>query len=84
MASFSLWHWLIVALLVMCAVTPLVAYWKNRPVLLWFALGVLLKPGRLCRPAVSAEAGAPALCAVGRRRRAAHHRVRRNTTFSPA
>jgi Na+/melibiose symporter-like transporter len=44
MASFSIWHWLAVALLVMCAVTPLVAYWKNRPVFLWFALGVMLNP----------------------------------------
>jgi hypothetical protein len=44
MPILSFWHWVAVAVLVMCAVTPWIAYKKNRPVFLWFALGVLTNP----------------------------------------
>jgi hypothetical protein len=44
MPILSFWHWMAIAVLAMCALTPLIAYKKNRPVFLWFALGVLAGP----------------------------------------
>ena len=44
MAVMSFWHWMAVGAVVMCAATPWIAYMKNRPVFLWFALGVLAGP----------------------------------------
>lgn len=44
MASFSMWHWMAVAVVVLGLATPLIAYTKNRPVFLWLALGVVFAP----------------------------------------
>jgi hypothetical protein len=44
MPILSFWHWMAVAVIAMCAVTPWIAYLKNRPVFLWFALGMLTNP----------------------------------------
>jgi hypothetical protein len=44
MAAASIWHWGMIAVAVMGLATPVIAYNKNRPVVLWLALGVLLAP----------------------------------------
>jgi hypothetical protein len=44
MADLSIWHWMAIAILVMCAITPWIAYKKNRPALWWFVLGVPFNP----------------------------------------
>ena len=44
LADLSIWQWMAITVLAMCAVTPWIAYKKNRPALLWFVLGVLFNP----------------------------------------
>jgi hypothetical protein len=44
MAGLSFWHWAAIALLATVVLNPLIAYKKNRPVFLWFGLGVLFNP----------------------------------------
>ena len=44
MSQMSIWLWMAIVVLVMGLATPLIAYRKNRPVVLWLALGVLFAP----------------------------------------
>ncbi len=44
MTGLSIWQWMATAVLVMCAVTPWIAYRKGRPALWWFVLGLLFNP----------------------------------------
>jgi hypothetical protein len=44
MPDMSIWLWMAVAVVVMCAVTPWIAYAKNRSALLWLVLGLMFNP----------------------------------------
>jgi hypothetical protein len=51
----SLWQLILIGLLVICVVTPVIAYKKNRSAALWFVLGLMFSPVAfvvlLCLPA---------------------------------
>jgi hypothetical protein len=55
MHDTSLWQLILIGLLVICAVTPVIAYKKNRSAVLWFVLGLMFNPVALvvllCLPA---------------------------------
>ncbi|HEX4554800.1 MAG TPA: hypothetical protein VH249_12485 [Xanthobacteraceae bacterium] len=55
MYDLSLWELIVIGVLVLCAVTPVIAYKKNRSAVLWFVLGLMFNPVALvvllCLPA---------------------------------
>jgi hypothetical protein len=73
MYDLSLWQLILIGLLVLCAVTPLIAYKKNRSAVLWFVLGLMFNPLALvvllCLPARPREPYWPPAAAGGERPR---------------